>query len=41
LVGFTKVPTLAGGSATVDLTAPLPGPLLVALHARDPDAVRV
>jgi beta-glucosidase len=41
LIGFEKVPTRAGGSATVDLASPIPGPLLVALHARDPDAVRV
>lgn len=41
LIGFEKVPTRAGRSATVDLTSPVPGPLLVALHARDPDAVRV
>jgi beta-glucosidase len=41
LIAFTKVPTRAGGSATVELTSPLPGPLLVALHARDPDAVRI
>lgn len=41
LVGFCKVALAAGASGTVRISNDLDGPLVVAQHARDPDALTV